>query len=447
MTNFQSGWLQSDENTGVSGAKDYSLDKTISRITPESIEDEAKNIRLVRVVLFENDSSDILKRRLRLVSAVELKAELEKDKVNSKKTPYLFLTVAGVVRQKNEEDKPTDKNQDLIDKNQDLIDLDKTFQLPSNIDLQKWFCKVPDQESIPTCTAHAGIALMEYFQNRISEDIDYSTKDSYLSWRFLYKVTRNLMLKKRVDEQLHKNGQRKRLSETDGATIRQTLKAMALFGVPPENPSYWLSSEIEPNKDYFVEEPSNFLYAYAQNYQASNYFRLDRLSEDKEANLKLPKLIKIDGHETDEHVTINQLILIQVRIAIASGFPCIFGINDVSIFEKEDVRKVNNKILETGKGKGGHALVAVGYDDSKRAFKVRNSWGSTWGEDGYGWLPYEYLLSGDATNWWSMLDAEWIDFGKLGLNVRLDGQLEPLLGIPTSGPTGGRWWTSLSPFK
>ena len=75
----------------------------------------------------------------------------------------------------------------------------------------------------------------------------------------------------------------------------------------------------------------------------------------------------------------------------------------------------------------GHAVVAVGYDDNrvitnlscktetKGALLIRNSWGKTWGEDGYGWLPYEYVLNGLALDFWSLLDMRWIDTGHFGL--------------------------------
>ena len=98
----------------------------------------------------------------------------------------------------------------------------------------------------------------------------------------------------------------------------------------------------------------------------------------------------------------------------------------------------NKKTVKTGKipyptiGEkmlGGHAVVAVGYDDNKvidhpkdklikdcnknfptqGAFLIRNCWGEDWGKDGYGWLPYEYVLQGLATDWWSLLKNEWIE--------------------------------------
>ena len=74
---------------------------------------------------------------------------------------------------------------------------------------------------------------------------------------------------------------------------------------------------------------------------------------------------------------------------------------------------------------GGHAVVAVGYDDgvkiknanpgateSTGALLIRNSWGTGWGMSGYGWLPYEYVLKGVAEDWWSLLKNEWIATGQ-----------------------------------
>lgn len=72
--------------------------------------------------------------------------------------------------------------------------------------------------------------------------------------------------------------------------------------------------------------------------------------------------------------------------------------------------------------------MAVGYDDNKKikntlcnkettgAFLIRNSWGTGWGDHGYGWLPYDYVRSGFALDFWSLLNMGWVETKKFGLD-------------------------------
>jgi C1A family cysteine protease len=50
---------------------------------------------------------------------------------------------------------------------------------------------------------------------------------------------------------------------------------------------------------------------------------------------------------------------------------------------------------------GGHAMAIVGYDNSKQAFRVVNSWGPDWGDKGFCWISYDYLTSVPWMDCWS----------------------------------------------
>jgi len=68
--------------------------------------------------------------------------------------------------------------------------------------------------------------------------------------------------------------------------------------------------------------------------------------------------------------------------------------------------------------RGGHANVVAGYDDNlmigsdKGALLIRNSWGTSWANAGYAWMTYRYVTGGLATDWWSLVKADWVDTGQ-----------------------------------
>ena len=247
--------------------------------------------------------------------------------------------------------------------------------LPGVIDLSFWCSPVRDQGSLNSCTAFAAISLFEYFVNKnFNKNVDASPL-------FLYKAARNKMS----------------LTEDVGASIRETMKALALYGVPPEDS--WSYDEEKVN-----EEPPAYCYAYAQNYQSLKYFLLDYAGIPKET------------------------LLFQIKAVLAAGFPCIFGFTIYSSAYEDSNEPGHIPFPNTERDKviGGHTVVAVGYDDyqfiqsanrkeySKGAFLIRNSWGSNWGISGYGWLPYDYVLAGLTAAWWSLIKSEWFDEGNFG---------------------------------
>jgi C1A family cysteine protease len=252
----------------------------------------------------------------------------------------------------------------------------------------KWCSPIEDQLSLGSCTAQAGVGLLEYYERRtFGKHLDASRL-------FLYKTTRNLL----------------GLTGDTGAYCRTTMAAIALIGVALEK--FWPYTEEAPD---FDREPPAFVYALAQNYQGLAYARTDNVS----STIPLETRIKIQ---------------------IAFGWPLMFGFTCYQSI-RDAQTKATGEIpypTATEASVGGHAVVAIGYDDKKKiknpriggtettgAFLIRNSWGTDWGivppeapagtTRGYGWLPYQYLNNGLASDWWTLTKAEWINSGMFGI--------------------------------
>lgn len=242
--------------------------------------------------------------------------------------------------------------------------------LPNCVDLRRsgWLPAVEDQRHVGACTAHAVVGAIEAFNNRLGrEPID-------LSRLFLYKATRNLLG-----------------SVGDvGAHIRTTIKALRLFGVPPEE--YW---PYDPEQ--FDVEPAAFHYAFGANYKATKFARLDQYD--------LPP----------------KDVLCEIKRQIAQGQTVAFGF---SVFESIKSPRVLGEVPfpegKTAKLVGGHTVLAVGYDDDLQlpetgrqdlepgAIIFQNSWGADWGDEGYGYLPYEYVRKGIALDFWTIFVSDWV---------------------------------------
>ncbi len=243
--------------------------------------------------------------------------------------------------------------------------------LPSAVDLKGWCSPVETQGSIQSCAAHAVAGIIEYSEKKaFGGYID-------ISRLFIYKATRNLMQRK----------------GDSGAYLRSTIGAMVLFGAPPEKYYPYQTAR-------FDEEPGAFCYAFGRNYKLIKYFRHDPPGRTKAA------------------------VLDSIKSYLSSGIPSVFGFTAYEPIKKVPATgwipfpKGNDKIL------GGHAVAAVGYDDNmtdpsavapadnkRGALLIRNSWGVGWGNNGYGWLPYDYILQGLAIDWWSVINHEWVDTG------------------------------------
>src|ERR1044071_1809789 len=245
---------------------------------------------------------------------------------------------------------------------------------PPRIDLREFFPPPGRQDTINSCTAFTAAALLSYFERRTFNRV---FEPSPL---FIYKISRNL---------LHQTGDR-------GAFLRIAMKALRAFGAPPE-------TEWPYVIQYYDVDPPPFVYAYASNYKTTAYYRLDPAG------------------------TTREQLLAAIHSSLAREIPVMFGfVLFPSVQQSYSPGEGRGEIPfpEPGEQPGGlHALGGVGHRDAKDvsnlrsggssptigALRVRNSWGTDWGDGGYGWLPYEYVLQNYATDWWALIRADFLD--------------------------------------
>jgi C1A family cysteine protease len=233
---------------------------------------------------------------------------------------------------------------DKVDERDHVYKVKKTMDsFPAMVDHRKRFFRAWDQGDLGSCTAQAaGAACM--FLDIYDRDMPVVVP----SRLFVYYATRTLEGTKNVDS---------------GASIRNTIKAIATWGYPPEDK--W-PYDIKK----FTARPSEDVITEAAKERIKSYQRLDR-------NLD------------------------QFREVLCEGYPIILGFGVYSSVYDRSVKKTGHiPVPKAGeKREGGHAVLVVGYDDAKEALIIRNSWGEDWGEEGYGYLPYRFIedpkLSGD----------------------------------------------------
>lgn len=246
------------------------------------------------------------------------------------------------------------------------------LKTPTSMDLRANCSGIENQGGLGSCTANAAVGIVEYFEQRaFGRHIDGSRL-------FVYKTTRNLL----------------GVTGDTGAWLRNTIGALVLCGVPAER--YWPYTDKAPD---FDAEPSSFVYAVADNYETVTYFCHDPLGEN----------------------VAPATVLASVKKYLAAGVPSMFGFFGFPSFSSSDAPGHIPYPCPTERAQWGHAIVAVGYDDKKKitntrcnrtttgALLIRNSWGTGWGDQGYGWLPYDYVRKRIAIDFWSLLSMKWVD--------------------------------------
>jgi len=216
-------------------------------------------------------------------------------------------------------------------------------QLPPSIDYTNKMTIVHDQGAEGSCVGFACVDGMKDYQ----EKKEHKTMDP-LSVRYVYWNA------KQIDGD----------PDEEGTEIRCAMKILLDKGVCPE--SCW---PYIPNKN---GTPCDRADKFAVPYQIERYVRLETQQEMKES-------LVING-------------------PFVAGILCFDGIFDAS-------KGVVPMPKDDEQASGGHAICVVGYDDTKKQFKFKNSWGCLWGDAGYGYLSYDYAEK-------YLMDA-WSAFDKL----------------------------------
>lgn len=215
-------------------------------------------------------------------------------------------------------------------------------KLPQSVDLRN--SNMPliwDQGDLGSCTAHAIGAAFEY------QERQEQAEDFVPSRLFIYYNERKM---------------EGTVNSDSGAMIRDGIKSLNIYGTCPED--MW-PYDIPK----FRNKPTTKCYQIAQRHQAMSYSRVARL-------------------------------LTQMKGCLSDGYPFVFGFSVYESFESRSVAKTGMVPMpKTGEQQlGGHAVMACGYNDNTARFLVRNSWGPKWGQSGYFWMPYGYLLNPDLSD-------------------------------------------------
>ena len=218
--------------------------------------------------------------------------------------------------------------------------------LPRLVDLRGQCPPVYHQGKLNCCTGNAIAGAIVFDQRR------QGIKQFVPSRLFIYYNER--VLEGTVDQDA-------------GARIRHGIKAVAKLGAPPE--PLW-PYDIEK----FARRPPKAAYMEARKDLVTAYFRV-------------PQKLR------------------QMRACLAEGFPFVFGFLAAPALESAKVKRSGVLPMPRPGEKpiGHHVVLAVGYDDSKRQFIVRNSWGRRWGKKGYFFMPYDYLIRANlSSDFWTI---------------------------------------------
>jgi C1A family cysteine protease len=216
------------------------------------------------------------------------------------------------------------------------------YSFPASVDLRDNMPPIEDQGQLGSCTSFGIGRCLQYAQNKAKI---LSFGPSHL---FIY---------------YNERWEEGTISQDAGANIRDGIKACNIYGFAPE--------EIWPyNISRFTEKPPQAAY--------------DAALQDR-----------IHFYASIDNSNVNN-----IKLALVHGYPVVFGFRVFQNFEDYKVGDILQLPDPTAQSLGGHCVCISGYDDSKGAFLVANSWGESFGESGYYWQSYDYMTSNLCSDFW-----------------------------------------------
>ena len=219
----------------------------------------------------------------------------------------------------------------------------KTSNLPSIVDLRSRFPAVYNQGSLGSCVSNAIAGIVQFINS------------SFMSSRlFIY-------YNGRVTEGT--------VNEDSGITVYDGVNSTAISGV-------CLETDWPYNISQYTVRPPTQCYNSANNNKVTIFNQIDQ--------------------------SINS-----IKACLYAGNPIAIGISVYSSFESSDVARTGIVPMPSNSESimGGHCVVIVGYDDTKQMCIMRNSWGSSWGLDGYFYMPYTYLTNQNLSwDFWTITE-------------------------------------------
>lgn len=239
-----------------------------------------------------------------------------------------------------------------LEANHPVMQLMAASSLPTSVDLRSGFPEPFDQGSLGSCTAQALVGAVLFDLKKQGQKKPDMRSPLYLYWQ-----------ERKMEG---------RIGQDAGATLTSGIKVLHSIGVCRE--SLW-PYDIST----FTNTPTAAMDADAATCRDTDSDPLHTDSVDVDTNV--------------------------IRSILSQNCPIVGGIRIYESFESFSVRLSGNIPMPKQGEKlvGGHAVVFAGYDDSKQAFLMRNSWGTSWGIGGYFWLPYGYVTHPDyAFDFWKV---------------------------------------------